>query len=60
MVVLGARKPGLVYEMDPVSSELKGQSLPSSDEIADLVAFFQSASRLYYAEALHPDVPAGQ
>ena len=54
MVVLGPRKEAYVYDMHPTSYELQPRSFPSTDDVADTVAFFQLAYRLYYGEQLYP------
>ena len=55
LTILTAGKNAWGYRLDPHSYKLTPETFPKPAELAKVIAYFQTAHRLYYGECCYPD-----
>ncbi len=55
LTILSSQKRTFSFDVDPATSELTPKTELYTDDAANLMSMFQTANRLYYSDACHPD-----
>lgn len=56
LTILSSQKRTFSFDVDPATSELTPKTELYTEDAANLMSMFQTANRLYYSEACHPDL----
>ena len=55
LTILSSQKRTFSFDVNPATSELTPKTALYSEDAANLMSLFQTANRLYYSDACHPD-----
>ncbi len=55
LTILSSQKRAFSFDVDPSTSKLTPKTELYTEDAADLMSLFQTADRLYYSDACHPD-----
>ena len=55
LTLLSSQKRTFSFDVDPATSELTPKTQLYTEDAANLMSIFQTANRLYYSDACHPD-----